>query len=210
MSKPGTAAKTYDHGCEHGRASQARSLLGAKVPAGGLAEPAGAGWVGVLVEGASHGHPERSARGAITRRWQELASRRLVPGPHRWLVTALVGRHEVDRARGGARHASAQAALDPCSRVQHRAWAHNGGAVCRHFFSLFSLDSCESKRCETLVTQAWLLLTVGQSVVLAVCWTAFRWSKRVAVQRAAALLLPIGTVTIWVLATVMGSRGMEA
>lgn len=78
------------------------------------------------------------------------------------------------------------------------------------FFSLFSLDSCASRRCGTLVTQAWLLLTVGQSVVLAVCWTAFRWSRRVAVQRAAALLLPIGTVTIWVFATVMGSRGMEA
>jgi hypothetical protein len=180
-SKPGTAAKTYDHGREHGR--------------GGMGRRA--------VEGAGHGHPERSARGVITRRWRELASRRLVPGPHRWLVTALVGRHELDRARGAARHASAHAALDSFSRVQHRAWAHDGGAVCGFFslFSLFSLDSCQSKRCETVVTQAWLLLTVGQLVVLAVCWTAFRWSKRDAVQRAAAVLLPIGTVTIWVLAT---------
>ena len=74
------------------------------------------------------------------------------------------------------------------------------------FFSIFASDACgASDRCSRLVETAWAWLLGGQAVVAAICWAAFWRSKRVAVKLAAAVMLPIGLVVVWV----VGNRMLD-
>jgi hypothetical protein len=74
------------------------------------------------------------------------------------------------------------------------------------FFSIFASDACgASDRCTRLVGMAWVWLLGGQAVVAANCWAAFWRSKRVAVKLAAAVMLPIGLVVVWV----VGNRMLD-
>jgi Protein of unknown function (DUF2510) len=81
-----------------------------------------------------------------------------------------------------------------------------GLAMYVSFFSIFALDACgASDRCTRLVETAWVWLLGGQAVVGAICWAAFRRSKRIAVKLAAAVVLPIGVVVVWV----VGNRMLD-
>jgi len=67
-------------------------------------------------------------------------------------------------------------------------------------FSIFSMDACMSDRCYDLVVDIWLGFMAAHAWLGVVCGLAFWWSKSIWVKCAAALFLPIGLVTTWVVA----------
>lgn len=72
-----------------------------------------------------------------------------------------------------------------------------------------SSAGCTSDRCYDLFGSIWLRLVVVHVLLGAVCGVAFWWSKWIWVKRAAALILPIGLVTTWVVADRMLTKALN-
>jgi hypothetical protein len=72
------------------------------------------------------------------------------------------------------------------------------------------IESCASAGCQELYWNAWLLLMVAQVALLVVCAAAFALVEPDVVKLLAVLVLPIGTVTAWMVYAVMASVALDA
>ena len=85
-------------------------------------------------------------------------------------------------------------------------------ALLVYFFSLLMVMSsagCQSDRCYRQFEKVWLWLMLALTVLVVVCGVAFWRSRRVAVKRAAAFLLPVGMVATWVVADRMITKALN-
>jgi len=84
------------------------------------------------------------------------------------------------------------------------------GAIALAMLLFMGIESCASAGCQELYWNAWLLLMVAHVALLVVYAAAFALVKRDVVKLLAVLVLPIGTVTAWMVYIVMASIALDA